>query len=825
MQAARPARAGDALWSPRHQFLCARGRSGAAPSLVAARARRAQQQVPALGAPSVLSEGEGESAAAAAPPAGCEHAAPLPADPLPHPQPKQQPQPAPEPPAARRARGEPPRARAGAGGPPGEADADGEEPVTQTIFKLERRGEGWGEEIFPHLVVEQQVVQKNKRRYSTPDPWERGSLEEYLVECGVPPGDVNRVVTAATAWRVTPQGRPLVDRRRRLRVERNVRMVVEHLEVACGVPFGPRGVAAIFAAVPEIMLCKPSTNDRWDRRAVELAAYLHRHGHANENPELGQWVKRQRVARAAGQLSEERLAILASMGFEFGEVAQLTEDWEHRFDQLVDWILWHNENSQHFSWVGYDWGARGGLTARELALWITLQREYQRRGLLPVEALRRFEALHVQWEPLDRTPVERTWMSWLGRLLYVVGRNNNRLSRGHVVKGARLGRPKGLGGPAKPPPRPGAAAAAAGEDGAASEEEEEDVPRLPRRGSAAVAAARARLQAEVAGRRAALATADLRCEPGLRLWLAKQRCLWRRRCLPHEQVLMLQLAGADMDTYTPLEWQALAHTAAALLLGSEISMGLPPAPHGSSAGGDGSAGPAAATGNGVAPAGAAPQARRGGVGAAPAPAGSPAGLPAGSVRLRVRRWVQTQQALLADGRLSAAQLRYMTFLGITWVLSDEVMHPSEGSWRALLGQLSAARAAAAAGGPPVPDGLLDWLRHQHGLAALGWLPRRRGAALAAAGAGRPPARGAADRAWDARLSELLAFKGEHGGCTRALLQERGRADLAPWLAEQAAAAAAGRLPPGRAAQLQAIGAVPAGEAGAPAPGATVAAGR
>jgi len=29
------------------------------------------------------------------------------------------------------------------------------------------------------------------------------------------------------------------------------------------------------------MLCKPTTNDRWDRRAVELAAYLLRHGHCN----------------------------------------------------------------------------------------------------------------------------------------------------------------------------------------------------------------------------------------------------------------------------------------------------------------------------------------------------------------------------------------------------------------------------------------------------------------------------------------------------------------------------------------------------------------
>lgn len=44
----------------------------------------------------------------------------------------------------------------------------------------------------------------------------------------------------AVAWRVTPGGRTLIDRRRRSRVERNVRLVVEHLELECGVPFGER---------------------------------------------------------------------------------------------------------------------------------------------------------------------------------------------------------------------------------------------------------------------------------------------------------------------------------------------------------------------------------------------------------------------------------------------------------------------------------------------------------------------------------------------------------------------------------------------------------
>ncbi len=35
------------------------------------------------------------------------------------------------------------------------------------------------------------------------------------------------------------------------------------------------------------------------------------------------------------------------------------------------------------------------LSARELALWMTLQREFYRRNLLPQEALARFEAVQV----------------------------------------------------------------------------------------------------------------------------------------------------------------------------------------------------------------------------------------------------------------------------------------------------------------------------------------------------------------------------------------------------------------------------------------------
>ena len=99
--------------------------------------------------------------------------------------------------------------------------------------------------------------------------------------------------------------------------------------------------------------------------------------------------------------------ILKGVGFEFGEVAQLTDEWEVRFDQLLDWRLWNADaavdtcgvSGGDFSWVGADWGARGGPAARELALWVQLQREFRRRCLLPAEGVYRLDVLGFEWEP------------------------------------------------------------------------------------------------------------------------------------------------------------------------------------------------------------------------------------------------------------------------------------------------------------------------------------------------------------------------------------------------------------------------------------------
>jgi hypothetical protein len=278
-------------------------------------------------------------------------------------------------------------------------------------------------------------------------------------------------------------------------------------------------------------------------------------------------------------------------------------------------------------------------------------------------------------------------MAWFGRLLYLIERHNSRQPRPFAQARPKMGRPRGSRGGGGGGEREGGEGDAEGEGeggeeeaGEVEEEQAEDEGEAGggggggvRRGSAAVAAARQRLQADMAARRAALASADPRAEPGLRFWLARQQRRWRQQVLPAELGLMLQLAGVQLDPYSPLEWQALAHAAAALLQGSQVPLdprtrqqlaaqqrrraadAAAPLAGEQTSGGGGGGGD---EGGGAGRAAAASFERQG-----PPPQPQPRQPPLGSPRLRVARWVQTQQALFADGMLSTAQLRYMAFLG------------------------------------------------------------------------------------------------------------------------------------------------------------------
>ena len=647
----------------------------------------------------------------------------------------------------------------------------------------------------------------------------------------------------------------------------------------CGIPVGPQGIGAVFLQVPELMLCKPSSNDRWDRRAVELAAYRLKHGHCNvpetwePNIELGIWVKRLRVARAAGQLSDERLQILERMGFEFGDVAQVTEEWELRFDQLIDWMLWHGENGQTFSWVGIDWGARGGITARELALWMALQREFRRRQLLPAEAELRFEALHVEWEAVGETAAAVQWMRWLGKLLYLVERRCFDTRRPPVKTfGRRIGSSSSSGG----------GSSTGGDDVDGNNEEKEintsaAIARSSSRGpgSGAGRVLKARVAATMEARREALLRAPPTEEPGLAVWVVRQRWLWRQGLVSAEQARMLHLAGVDMDVYTPAEWQEMAHATAAVLQRSKIVLKVTQGAALQLAGDAEIAELREAAENARAAllpstntvnddvkrhhmkSSQVKERSRGGSGG-----DSGGGGGGGSRRLRVRRWLQTQRALFSEGRISPGQLRYLRFLGITWILSDEVMRMDDVIWHKCRVALEKERISSrdvdfssdfdfdddeddddddhstafasvafnfdlgveshhdhddddeesvdrSERFTTSPERLSEWLEHQKGLHALGLLSPSRAIALETSlqrmGLSWEFERAEDGDDWDLRLSQLLQQSLTAGSLQDVGVENEQFTGLSEWLAAQKVLAANGELAEKRATQLMALG--------------------
>ena len=68
---------------------------------------------------------------------------------------------------------------------------------------------------------------------------QEGSAEQFLLkECGIEESKIDGIIRAAVAWRVTPGGRQLIDRRRRSRIERNILICAEYLVNECGIEPG-----------------------------------------------------------------------------------------------------------------------------------------------------------------------------------------------------------------------------------------------------------------------------------------------------------------------------------------------------------------------------------------------------------------------------------------------------------------------------------------------------------------------------------------------------------------------------------------------------------
>mmetsp|Transcript_22792 Transcript_22792/g.49967 ORF Transcript_22792/g.49967 Transcript_22792/m.49967 type:complete len:713 (-) Transcript_22792:357-2495(-) len=294
-----------------------------------------------------------------------------------------------------------------------------EEEDGEVVWVLERKGEGWAEEILPSLSV--------RRKPRSSDTSSPGKLKTdahnracaLLLEVGVEEERVHKLLDDAASWRVTKKGRSLVDRKLRKRVLTNVPVLLELLVNGYSVP-APTVVDLLyqFPAVLSVdmeddwasnyfeflMRSKGLLQDHFDIEAVtaryrdypsaSIIAKL-----ITPAKPLDEWVEWQLQMKQQGRLGEQRINLLEFAGMEWGV---MDDEWEERFDEFVAFRLYYGDA---------DVMRTGRTASAALQEWVEQQQSYYRQGTLPPKAIDRLQVLG-----LDLDPLPEEWLAQYNRL-------------------------------------------------------------------------------------------------------------------------------------------------------------------------------------------------------------------------------------------------------------------------------------------------------------------------------------------------------------------------------------------------------------------------
>jgi hypothetical protein len=143
--------------------------------------------------------------------------------------------------------------------------SDGDD--TELVMVLERRGEGWGEEVFPQITMRRKPVAARSAqsvasgsRLNKPNSAQSYLQSVLALSCD----EAASLVSAAAAWRVTRGGRALVDRKIMRAVQSNAPSAVEAL-----LDLGAKKelVPNLLTQMPQILALVP--NDEWNANLLE----------------------------------------------------------------------------------------------------------------------------------------------------------------------------------------------------------------------------------------------------------------------------------------------------------------------------------------------------------------------------------------------------------------------------------------------------------------------------------------------------------------------------------------------------------------------------
>lgn len=132
----------------------------------------------------------------------------------------------------------------------------------------------------------------------------------------------------------------------------------------------------------------------WDDMFRQLQEYWRREGNCDvpnnypANPKLSTWVGKQRVSRAKGTLSRERITQLDAIGFNWDP---RDADWEASFSALAQFHAAHRHCDVPSTWK----------EDPALATWVERQRKLQKVGQLSEVRRARLDALGFVWDPRE----------------------------------------------------------------------------------------------------------------------------------------------------------------------------------------------------------------------------------------------------------------------------------------------------------------------------------------------------------------------------------------------------------------------------------------
>lgn len=325
---------------------------------------------------------------------------------------------------------------------------------TELVMVLERRGEGWAEEVFPHVAMRRRPVARSTAAAAARGPYAPDSAQAYLEKTlRMSRDEAASIVSAAAAWRVTRGGRALVDRKMMRAVQANAAAAVEALrELGASV----EDVPDLLRRMPQILAVVPT--DEWNRNLLEYvvrarvpgggrfgplklkarlpaqksmnqaeasierraaaearktrriarnehilemnardrsrdgpyASVTSRRARAGADP-LKPWVEDVRDKRQCGRLTQEQLYLLDIAGFD-ATVKEAAGGESNR-----TWEMWFDELVEYKSVVGSCEVPENRVDAG-LGLWVQRQRVKHAEGTLPAKALARLLALGVSFE-------------------------------------------------------------------------------------------------------------------------------------------------------------------------------------------------------------------------------------------------------------------------------------------------------------------------------------------------------------------------------------------------------------------------------------------